>query len=95
MSADPEVGREEPKKPERKSQYAEEMFERVRARVAVHPPQCCYGGREDFHRGSPSDFLEGRAGGRDPGAGDWDADFHDEDFFVRAELRPGGKTRGP
>ena len=38
MNADPEVGHEEPKKRGAKSQYAEEMFERVRARVAEGMP---------------------------------------------------------
>ena len=38
MNADPEVGREEPKKRGAKSQYAEEMFERVRSRVAQGMP---------------------------------------------------------
>ena len=38
MSADSEAGREEPKKRGAKSQYAEEMFERVRARVAEGMP---------------------------------------------------------
>ena len=38
MSTDREAGREEPKKRGAKSQYAEEMFERVRARVAEGMP---------------------------------------------------------
>nr|WP_321349232.1 hypothetical protein [uncultured Methanoregula sp.] len=38
MSADPEAGREEPKKRGAKSPYAEEMFERVRSRVAEGMP---------------------------------------------------------
>ena len=127
MSAETEVGREEPKKRGAKSQYAEERippnhiscfwplnpnrhnlllinvvvfgfmgrFERVRARVAVHPPQYCYGGRADFHRGFPADILEGGAGGRDPGAGDWDADLHDEDFVARAVREHEGRRQTP
>ena len=55
MSAEPEVGREEPKKRGAKSQYAEEIFERVRARVAegMPVPTAINPGRRDDARRHP------------------------------------------